>query len=105
MPGGQPAAQEGVDLLEHLDDFRLRHQVFADRCVASGERPQLADVVRVRQHADIEDIVGIERHAADLAQVPGGGFLQDIAAGLLLVSPHGHHHPGGMAVLRFHRGG
>jgi len=60
---GQPARQEGLDLPQHLRRFGLRLQVGDDVGVAPRQRPQLADVVGVGQHAHVEDEVRVQRHA------------------------------------------
>ena len=63
LEGGQPALEEGLDLRQHLADFRLPLQVGGHRRIAAVERTQFSDVVGIRQHAQIKDEIGVQRHA------------------------------------------
>ena len=64
----QPAAQEGLDLPEHVDHLGLRLEVRANGGVAAGKWTQLTNVVRVGQDADVEHVVGVERHAGPVGE-------------------------------------
>ena len=65
---GQPAAQERLHLRQHVDHLGLAFEISGDGGVAAGERAQLANVVRIRQDADVEHIVGVERHAVPVGE-------------------------------------
>ena len=56
--------QERLYVLKHLGNIGLLLQKVCDRLVLTGQMAQLGFIVRVRQHAHIEHIVGVARNAA-----------------------------------------
>ena len=60
----QPVIQEAMNLLLHLHHVRLGPQEGSNRFVLAGQVPQRGFVVRIGQHAHIEDVVGVGRYTA-----------------------------------------
>ena len=59
-----PLLQKVLDVFLHAFDLGRLAQVVLHRCIASGERAQIRFVVRVGEHAHIENEVGIGGDAA-----------------------------------------
>ena len=60
---GQPARDEVVDVGVHALDFGNRLEEFDHRRIAAGQRAQRRLVMRIRQAADVEHEIGVERGA------------------------------------------
>src|SRR5262249_42853727 len=65
---GQPRLDEAADILEHGADLRLSLEKRDHRGVEAGERAQPGVVVRIGEAANVEDEVGVERHALLVAE-------------------------------------
>src|SRR3954451_6387501 len=59
--GGQQEVEQRHQAPVELAGLRTGLDVLADGLVETGQRPQIVDVVRIGQEADVEGEVGIER--------------------------------------------
>src|SRR5690606_29285811 len=75
---GEPFAQITENVLKHLLDVVLGIQVLNDRLIEPGKVAQLSPPIGVGQATDVEDQVGIHRHAAfepEGLEQKGGAWL------------------------------
>jgi hypothetical protein len=64
----QPFGEKLFDVVDHFMHDGQRVEKIDHRFVEACERPQFMIVVRVRQRAYVENIIGVERHAAFKAE-------------------------------------
>ena len=80
--GGQPAGDETADIFPHAMHVLLCFQELRDGFVEAGQRAQHGVVVGVRQAADVENEIRVERHA--VLEAEGLEHQRQAGAGLEL---------------------